>query len=356
MKLTEAARQQQQQFKRLFGQTYDLLVSVKDETVTDEQIVSLKNQTEFPIMTPVWSFIYMLLVCLLVQNSVSRSGIDLSASISSQKWIDNIGITQFADAFAILHGVFHNNTINTPIVQTIQSGWSVGVRDISLYIYPCIQTSPYAINNQISCGTAKQQIDRLISFLYIRGIEFRSYNWSAYDVVYDRNIPTWNTSAKNTNITLQTLYINVEDNAPNYYFSYNHYENVEVLNEMRLYAEQHKGIEVGIYTTPTDWNNIMTDYLNNTTTHPRVYNYANGTKYNETNPFAKHKLWLPRYDLITNFNFFTPFADWPEVYIKQISGGSKDQRRVGSSRICLNYIEDLTNGTLPITVPLFGSR
>jgi hypothetical protein len=40
-------------------------------------------------------------------------------------------------------------------------------------------------------------------------------------------------------------------------------------------------------------------------------------------------------------NFFVPFEGWMTVLMKQIKGGSSQSRRVGSSRLGVNYISDV---------------
>jgi hypothetical protein len=98
------------------------------------------------------------------------------------------------------------------------------------------------------------------------------------------------------------------------------------------------GVQLGIYTTATDWKNIFTDKLTDGTA---VYYYNNSIGYVIDNPFSWLPLWLPRYDSTKSMDFFYPTAGWSDVFVKQISGGSTYTRRVGSGRICLNYMSDL---------------
>lgn len=277
----------------------------------------------------------------------ARIGVDLSIQVGSSTWATYFSDDTLSTGFAILHAAFYNATINTPITSTIKSAWKYGIRDISLYTYPCIQSSPYAINNALECGTAYEQVDGLLGYFSKRNINFRKYNISVNTLIYDRNVPTWNTSAS-SNVTLQTLYINVEDNFPNYYFSYNHYENVNFLLEYALYAQEVYGIEVGFYTSYYDWLNIMTDDL-----HDQPVYFLNSSAYTTLNPFRHNKLWTPRYDAENSMDFYRSFAGWEEVYIKQTSGGSTDDRRTGSSRICTSYIRDATNAT-DAYIPISG--
>lgn len=153
------------------------------------------------------------------------------------------------------------------------------------------------------------------------------------------------------NTTVQRMFVNVEDETPNRYFSGDASVNIQFLADLANEALRH-GVQLGVYTTHKDWLNIMTTSVIrqvaavdsasglNTTTRTRIFLYPlpNGTN-TTVNPFSALPLWMPRYDSRASMAFFEPFADWAELFMKQTSGGAASLRRVGSSRICTDYKE-----------------
>lgn len=135
---------------------------------------------------------------------------------------------------------------------------------------------------------------------------------------------------------IDQIFINVEDEVPNRYFSQNHADNVEYLSDF-INAAHQMGIRLGIYTTKRDWRNVMTETVQQQDVYP-----TNTTKLT-SNPFTALPLWLPRYDSVNSLDFFSPFAGWDRALMKQTSGGTTALRRIGSSRIGTNYLDDATN-------------
>lgn len=298
------------------------------------------------------SLLFLLSFLLFLWGAAGRFGVDLSIPLTISQWSDVFSTTDKSSAFAIVHAVFYNNTINMRALQNIQTLWSGGVSDISLYVYPCIPTSQYAKANNIRCGRAKDQIDQLLSTLQLLNVGVRKYDYSItyeesryfpnnqstsyfHDVAfpdyhYDIVPPIYNTSTSHP--IIQTIYINVEDNSPNYYFSFQHVDNHIFLADMVSYLES-LNIEVGIYTTFRDWRQVMTDKRDQVD----VY-YTSKTDYLMDNLFRRLKLWTPRYDGEQNFDNIRPFHQWSSIYIKQMTGSTTDLRRIGSPRVCTNYI------------------
>lgn len=274
---------------------------------------------------------YLVLLLLLCSTtlSLSKFGLDLSIYLPTSSWSSTIS-TAFTgvavnSSFLVIHGYFYNNTVNGPGLQSIQSAWAAGCRDISVYFFPCIPTSPYATGNSITCGTPQAQLNKFLTSLTNSGIHFQRTNQSS-------------SSLNPSYVYLKTLFINVEDTAPNFYFSQHHHENMQYLLTFIKYA-QSKGIEIGFYTTPLDWKIVMTNALPVTHfTDIRHYVYPlNESYYIPYNPFSKFKLWVPRYDKVNSMSFFTSFANWTTVFMKQTSGSTSDFRRIGSSRLGTNY-------------------
>ena len=59
--------------------------------------------------------------------------------------------------------------------------------------------------------------------------------------------------------------------------------------------------------------------------------------------FSGLPLWTPRYDSTPSMDFFSPYGGWDRPYIKQFSGGATNLRRIGCSRVNVNYIESFIN-------------
>jgi hypothetical protein len=288
----------------------------------------------------------LLLLCIsFLSVSLSKLGLDLSIYIPTTGWSSTISTalpgSTVNTTFLAVHGYFYNNTVNGPGIQTIQTAWYAGIRDISVYFFPCIGTSQYAVSTNLFCDTPKKQLDKLLTSLQRSNIFFRRTNESS-------------TSSSHNHIVLQTLYINIEDTAPNFYFSQYHYENFQYMKTFVKYA-QSKNIEIGFYTTFLDWKIVMTDALPIqyfTDIREYVY-YVNHSHFLNHNPFSGFKLWVPRYDKINSMSFYTKFGNWSEAYMKQTSGGTTDFRRIGSSRVGTNYKLDRTNqtyGYVPLSI------
>jgi hypothetical protein len=286
------------------------------------------------------SALVLSVLCLSICGCWSRDGIDLSTFLTPA--LISTYVSSPTDSFAIFNAMFYNGSINVKAASSIHTAWSAGISDLSIYVFPCIPNSPFAINSNLQCDSPLLQLTRLMRYLNQSNILFRRYNYTEGFIVYDRNIPYYNTSALSSPI-LQTLYINIEDTIPNYFFSFDHYRNMDFLLTYVRYAVEILGIEIGFYTSVYDWQNVLIDQSSDT--GEPIYLAANGSITYTTNPFGIHKLWTPRFDRTNNMNFFVPFANWTSVYIKQINGDSVSQRRVGSSRICADYMEDTVNGT-----------
>jgi hypothetical protein len=298
----------------------------------------------------------------------ARRGVDLSFSFTPNELAQFLPSKQVSSSFGIFHIMFYNGTINLPAINSIKSAWSHGIRDISVYMYLCIPDSAFSVDqlknrgnglqtNSSSmatyCSAPEEQILELNNTLALHGIYFRDLSYNYLSQSYgSRNLSFSASSISSSKIMVQTLFINVEDNVPSYYFSLNSTANVLYLKRV-VELCQSIGIEVGIYTTKVDWYNIMTSLVishhNNLKANAYLYDsldFQNSVTAvsdpimltNVTNPFRQLKLWTPRYDNIYSMDFYSSFGDWNVPYVKQLSGGTTDLRRIGSGRVCLNYI------------------
>jgi hypothetical protein len=270
----------------------------------------------------------LLLLCQLLLCLHARTGVDISTKLSVARWKALFSNPADNRNFAIAQAQFYNNTINVDGLNSLTSAWKAGIADLSVYMYPCISASKYALNR--ICPSASVQLNNLISSLKHHNIHF--FNRTLYpdaslqDDVYAQS-GIWNLSS--TTIVLNRLFVNIEDIVPNHYFASNHSYNLLFMVDL-VQAAQALGISIGIYTSLGDWNNIMTDQINKVSYYLKSF---------VNNPFADLALWTPRYDQVEDMSFFgAGFANWTSVAIKQMTGGTKDLRRIGSSRVCADFI------------------
>jgi len=232
--------------------------------------------------------------------------------------------------FASVHTLFYNMTFNPHAVPTLVSAWQRGMRDLSIYTYPCIAGSEYSRKEKVLCTSAEMQVEQVVKYMSDNGIEFMEYD-SPTGLPPSNYVKQSFAGTNFNNVTLSKLFINVEDSVPNTYFNTEHSKNIEFLAEY-INAAAAYGIVVGIYTTNSDWVNIMPEMIDNSLV------YKLESSLSTINPFTDVPLWLPRYDGLSNLDFFSPFEGWNRVAMKQLSGGSTDARRIGSDRICLDYM------------------
>jgi len=133
-------------------------------------------------------------------------------------------------------------------------------------------------------------------------------------------------------LTLKRIFLMVEDDSPNRYFSVDNRVNQKYLTDL-AYACWLRGIQLGVYTTLFYWDNIMT--LPYDSSNPKADRFLSGLQ-------RQHlPLWLPRFDKKPgDMTFFVPFGGWNHVYMKQYTGGSAEARRAGSWRVNLNYVNE----------------
>lgn len=305
--------------------------------------------------------------CVVVHSLIgycsSLDGVDFSVAYSSEKWRSELSL-QPSLTFAIKHILFYNSTINQAGIESLVSAWENNVRDLSVYIYPCVPSSVYATTYNVPCGSAKEQFLKVLGVLKLNKIFFEnhtipnasvnSFHPSANPIVVPSISPSTqilsaspsrNPAQVNSGlVVLQRMYVNVEDETPNRYFDGSAQVNVQFMTELVNEAVTH-GVQMGVYTTRRDWLNVMTTTLETPSGRAQIYPLANST-FTATNPFASLPLWLPRYDGVKSLDFFTPFADWTKVHVKQLSGGSAALRRIGSLRVCTDYKRVTSNDNI----------
>ena len=160
-------------------------------------------------------------------------------------------------------------------------------------------------------------------------------------------IPTFINGTHNKPLPLKRIFLMVEDDSPNRYFSVDNRINQRYLTEL-AYACWLRGIQLGVYTTYFYWNNIMT--LPFDKSNPGADRFLSGLKRDNI------PLWAPRFDKKPgDMSFFEPFGGWNHVYMKQFTGGSAEARRAGSWRINLNYVNASDHKTGTTTIDAVGA-
>lgn len=273
--------------------------------------------------------LFLLLLCVYGKN-----GVDLSIAQSKAAWQATFPQAASQKNFVIVQGTFYNNTVNTAGLAGLSYAWKAGVMDLSVYLFPCFAASTFITEgNGTTCPTATEQVNQLLDVMSYYSLHFLNTSRYADSVVSEMlqdpySFPAvYNASARR--VLVNRLFINVEDSVPNYYFALNHSLNVQFLSEMVSYCRT-KGIATGIYTARLDWTTVMME-------DDGSYRLPDGSA-TWTNPFATLPLWTPRYDSLATMSFYRSFGNWSTVAIKQLSGGSKEMRRTGSSRVCVDYI------------------
>jgi hypothetical protein len=102
----------------------------------------------------------MVIVAMLFFSSQlvqSRIGINYDSMLSTDDWNILLGpsssIPEISkNSFAIIHTYFYNNTLNQNAIKNIGNAWLSGIRDISIYVYPCISSSVYSQSSDLKCG------------------------------------------------------------------------------------------------------------------------------------------------------------------------------------------------------------
>ena len=195
---------------------------------------------------------------------------------------------------------------------SLHAAHQAGFRRFSGYIFPCIASSPFALSREdVACPSAKQQLTDTLDFL------------AAHDI---RVAPSGDSSGASSGEsggqeveerpTLRRLYLDIEDEAPSYYFDPDPAVNAQFVSEFVAAAASHQ-VPLGFYTTTSYWSTIMAD----------------SQRYSE----PAYPLWYPRWDAVDSMDFFSPFGGWGAVQTKQTAG---DVALCGISQVDLDYMEE----------------
>lgn len=188
--------------------------------------------------------------------------------------------------------------VNAP--ATIKAAYNSGIYDLHAYLFPCVSTSSYAVANSIICPSPTEQVMSTLEYLDENDISVIGYS---------------NSADGDDKPQIRVIWLDIEDEDPAKYYDVDPLVNQAIISEMLTALETVK-VSAGIYTTKTYWTKVMGDALG----------------------YSSYPLWYPRYDGVDSLDFFTPFAGWEEVLIKQTGG---DVGYCGVSQVDSDYMEDL---------------
>lgn len=228
----------------------------------------------------------------------ARLGVDLSVATDEATW--DCLLDQGMD-FAKVRAYHSTGQLDTNAPATITAASKAGMKDIDAYIFPCISTSPYSIENNITCKSPTNQLLETLNYLADNGIFFRH---------------------RQDGVFLNRMWLDIEDESPSKYYDPNPATNQAYMAEITQAAKR-LNLPMGIYTTKTYWSQIM-DNVEDYSTTDRLGRYV-------------YPLWYPRYDAVNSMDFFEPFGGWESVLIKQTGG---DVGYCGVTQVDSDYMED----------------
>lgn len=223
-----------------------------------------------------------LLFFCFIKAILCRSGCDLSVATTSGSW--NCLTTSYNVTYTIVRTYRNLGEVDTNSANSIILAGQAGIKDIGAYIFPCITSAAYSIAHNITCSAPDEQVEAVLKYLVTNGVSVKGHS-----------VP----SDKNSKGHINRIWLDIEDESPSKYYDSNPKVNQDFIAAM-VAALNARKIPVGIYTTLTYWTNIMGGVTG----------------------YSQYPLWYPRYDGVKSMDFFSPFAGWTDVQIKQIAGSS----------------------------------
>jgi hypothetical protein len=232
--------------------------------------------------------------------ALGRTGYDLSVASDAKTW--DCLVEENSDVFAIIRAYRNVGQVDTNSANSIKAAYAAGVRDLGVYMFPCVQGSAYAISTNLTCDSAEGQVKAMVSYLQSEGIFIKGSSLQ----------PNGEPVA-----VVNSIWLDIEDEVPAKWFSTDTSANQNLFADL-VNAVEGLGIVAGVYSTSAYWKNILDN----------VEGYG-----------STHSLWYPRYDATDSFDFFEPFADWTldSLKIKQTGG---NVGTCGLTQVDSNYAED----------------
>jgi len=192
----------------------------------------------------------ILLACLAAFAHAAVTGADVSQAYgeSALKCLKNAGVS-----WLIVRAFRSTGAIDTNAVNTIKAAHSAGISNVDVYMFPCPK-----------CGDPAGQVQKAYDNLKEHGAKYTRF-W--FDIEGTQ------------------------------YWHSNHTQNQQFFEKM-VTRGRTLGLNMGVYTSASQWNPIM------------------GSNYHGGKSFP---LWYAHYDNNPSFSDFKEFGGWTKPYAKQYS-------------------------------------
>jgi hypothetical protein len=181
-------------------------------------------------------------VASLVLNFVSsyQYGVDLSVATTDETW--KCLKSDYNVSYALIRVYRSNGLLDENSAASLISAHNAGgIRDLHVYIFPCVTSSAYSQSHSIICDSPADQITKSIEYLESNGVKV----WRKGDSESEVSGPI-----------VRRLWLDVEDEDPSTYYDKDVTVNQALLTDLISSGEK-EGVLMGIYTTKTYWTNIM---------------------------------------------------------------------------------------------------
>lgn len=114
--------------------------------------------------------------------------------------------------------------VDESAVNSIITAFNAGVKDIDIYMFPCLSSSPYSIAKNVSCPAPQDQVDQTIRMLLDGGIR-------------------WDRSSNPRNVhgpAIGRVWLDIEDEVPSKYYNSNTSVNQAFLSEISSAWQQYR--------------------------------------------------------------------------------------------------------------------
>lgn len=245
-----------------------------------------------------WAGWFVCVLSCFLPFVYSRNGVDLSVATTMDDW--KCLTREKNVSFTIIRLYRSVGAVDSNAPQSLRLAAQAGLKDIGIYMFPCLSSSNYSLSHGIVCPSVKEQVQTSLDLLHHHGIMFQGE-------------PTLS-SSQSAVIELNRWWLDIEDEVPSKYYDSNPQVNQNFIASIVSELTARK-IPVGIYSTKTYWQNIMDNVAG----------------------YGQYPLWYPRYDNVDSMEFFQPFADWTSCAIKQTAG---DAGFCGISQVDSDYALD----------------
>ncbi len=109
----------------------------------------------------IFSGVCLLGLACLVQGKL---GVDLSIVTNSSDW--SCLVKDHQTEYAIIRAYRSLGQVDLNSANTLRLASEAGVKDLGVYMFPCITSSNYAKSKNITCDSAEIQIEKTLQFLH----------------------------------------------------------------------------------------------------------------------------------------------------------------------------------------------